>query len=35
MSYNGSMAAGASTTFGFIATWNTTNAPPTLTCTLS
>ncbi|MFC8845948.1 MULTISPECIES: glycoside hydrolase N-terminal domain-containing protein [unclassified Micromonospora] len=32
--YNGALAAGASTTFGFIATTNGTNNPPTnLTCT--
>lgn len=34
-SYNGNLAAGASTTFGFTATWNTTNTPPPVTCTLS
>jgi alpha-L-fucosidase 2 len=27
--YNGSLAAGASTTFGFLANWNGTNAIPT------
>jgi endoglucanase len=33
MSYNGSIAAGGNTTFGFNGTWNnTTNAIPTLTC---
>jgi mannan endo-1,4-beta-mannosidase len=36
VSYNGSLAAGASTSFGFIATWNnTTNAVPAVTRTLS
>jgi lysophospholipase L1-like esterase len=35
VSYNASLAAGASTSFGFIATWNdTTNAVPAVTCTL-
>jgi lysophospholipase L1-like esterase len=34
-SYNGSLAPGASATFGFIATWNAANAAPTVTCTLS
>lgn len=33
--YNGSLAVGASTSFGFLATWNTTNAVPAVTCTLS
>ena len=28
MSYNGSVAAGASTTFGFIGSWNGTNGVP-------
>ena len=32
--YNGSLGAGGSTTFGFLATWNNiTNAVPSLTCT--
>lgn len=31
--HNGSLAAGASTTFGFIATWNGSNGVPSLTCT--
>ncbi|MGI5247350.1 cellulose binding domain-containing protein [Dactylosporangium sp. CA-139066] len=36
VTYNGTLAPGASTTFGFLATWNnTTNAVPTVTCTLS
>jgi lysophospholipase L1-like esterase len=36
VTYNGALAAGASTSFGFIGTWNnTTNAPPAVTCTLS
>jgi endoglucanase len=34
MSYNGTLAANATTTFGFNGNWNnTTNAVPTLTCT--
>ncbi len=34
MSYNGSVPANGTTTFGFTGTWNgTTNAVPTLTCT--
>jgi lysophospholipase L1-like esterase len=34
--YNGKLPVGASTTFGFIATWNNTaNAPPQVSCTLS
>jgi mannan endo-1,4-beta-mannosidase len=32
-SYNGALGPAASTTFGFIGTWNGTNAPPTVTCT--
>jgi lysophospholipase L1-like esterase len=32
-SYNGALAAGASADFGFLATWNGTNAVPALTCT--
>jgi len=36
VSYNGALAAGATTTFGFLATWNnSTNAVPTATCTAS
>ncbi len=31
--YNGSLAANASTTFGFLGTWTGTNSAPTLTCT--
>jgi lysophospholipase L1-like esterase len=34
-SYNGTLAAGASIMFGFTATWNTVNALPAVTCTLS
>lgn len=35
-SYNGSLAAGASTSFGFTATWNNTaNTAPAAACTLS
>jgi cellulase/cellobiase CelA1 len=34
--YNGSLAAGASTTFGFLGSWSGTNSPPTnLSCTAS
>jgi len=33
VSYNGSLAAGASTTFGFLASSNGTNTVPTLACT--
>ncbi|MDG4773668.1 carbohydrate-binding domain-containing protein [Solwaraspora sp. WMMD792] len=33
VSFNGSLGAGASTTFGFIGTWNGSNATPSLTCT--
>ncbi|GAA3750113.1 hypothetical protein GCM10022225_38000 [Plantactinospora mayteni] len=33
VSYNGSLAAGASTTFGFLGSWNGTNSAPTLSCT--
>ena len=36
VSYNGSLAPGASTTFGFLASWNNSaNAVPAVTCTLS
>jgi Cellulose binding domain len=36
VSYNGALAAGATTTFGFLATWNnSTNAVPAVTCTAS
>jgi poly(3-hydroxybutyrate) depolymerase len=31
--YNGNVAAGASTTFGFLGTWNGTNSVPATTCT--
>jgi len=31
--YNGSLAAGASTTFGFLGSWNGSNGVPTATCT--
>jgi mannan endo-1,4-beta-mannosidase len=34
-SYNGNLAAGTSTTFGFIGTWNGTNSAPTVSCTAS
>ncbi|WP_431975993.1 alpha-L-fucosidase [Micromonospora haikouensis] len=36
VAYNGALAAGASTTFGFTATWNGTNNPPaSIICTTS
>ncbi len=35
MSYNGALAAGGNTSFGFGATYSGTNAVPTLTCTAS
>jgi mannan endo-1,4-beta-mannosidase len=35
MSYNASLAAGASTTFGFLGWWNGTNTAPTASCTAS
>jgi mannan endo-1,4-beta-mannosidase len=31
--YNGSVGAGASTTFGFLGSWTGTNSVPTLSCT--
>jgi endoglucanase len=33
--YNGSLGPNASTTFGFLGTWNSTNEVPTLTCSAS
>ncbi|MGC9666003.1 cellulase family glycosylhydrolase [Planosporangium sp. 12N6] len=35
VSYNGSLAAGAGTTFGFIGSWNGTNSTPAVACTAS
>ncbi|MCW3843453.1 cellulase family glycosylhydrolase [Micromonospora yasonensis] len=35
MDYNGRLGAGASTTFGFLGSWNGTNAVPAVTCTAS
>jgi cellulase/cellobiase CelA1 len=36
VNYNGALASGASTSFGFLASWNnTTNPVPAVTCTLS
>jgi hypothetical protein len=32
-SYNGTVAANATTTFGFLASWNGTNSVPTPSCT--
>jgi mannan endo-1,4-beta-mannosidase len=34
-SYNGTLAAAAGTTFGFIGSWNGTNSAPTVSCTAS
>ncbi|MBX6386296.1 MAG: cellulose binding domain-containing protein, partial [Microbispora sp.] len=33
VSYNGSLAAGASTSFGFLGSWNGTNSVPAVSCT--
>ncbi|MFC7480208.1 CotH kinase family protein [Luedemannella flava] len=33
VSYNGALAGGASTTFGFLGSWNGTNTAPSVTCT--
>jgi mannan endo-1,4-beta-mannosidase len=35
VSYNGSLSAGATTNFGFLGSWNGTNAVPTVSCTAS
>jgi mannan endo-1,4-beta-mannosidase len=35
VSYNGSLAAGAGTTFGFLGSWNGTNSAPAVSCTAS
>ena len=35
MSYNGGLAAGGSTAFGFLGSWNGTNAAPAVSCTAS
>jgi cellulase/cellobiase CelA1 len=35
MTYNGTLGAGASTTFGFLASQNGTNAVPAVSCTAS
>ncbi|NUT33122.1 MAG: cellulose-binding protein [Hamadaea sp.] len=35
VAWNGSLAAGATTNFGFLANWSGTNSAPTLTCTAS
>jgi mannan endo-1,4-beta-mannosidase len=34
LSRNGSLAAGGSTSFGFLASWNGANSAPAVTCTL-
>jgi cellulase/cellobiase CelA1 len=33
--WNGTLGAGGSTTFGFVATWSGANTPPAVTCTVS
>jgi predicted carbohydrate-binding protein with CBM5 and CBM33 domain len=33
VAYNGSLAAGQSTNFGFLGSWNGSNSPPSLSCT--
>lgn len=33
VSYNGTLGSGASTTFGFLGSWNGTNTAPSVTCT--
>ena len=35
VSYNGKLAAGGSTTFGFLGSWNGSNSAPALTCSAS
>jgi hypothetical protein len=35
VSYNGTLAAGASTQFGFLGSWNGANTTPALTCTVN
>jgi mannan endo-1,4-beta-mannosidase len=35
MNYNGNLGAGTSTTFGFLGSWNGTNAAPAVSCTAS
>jgi hypothetical protein len=35
VSYNGTLGAGAGTTFGFLGSWSGSNSPPTLTCSAS
>jgi cellulase/cellobiase CelA1 len=35
LSYNGSLGAGANTTFGFLGSWTGTNAAPAASCTAS
>lgn len=35
VSYNGSLGAGASTTFGFLGSWNGANRVPALSCVAS
>ncbi|WP_213457056.1 cellulase family glycosylhydrolase [Rhizomonospora bruguierae] len=35
VSYNGSLGAGGSTTFGFLGSWSGTNSTPSVTCTAS
>jgi mannan endo-1,4-beta-mannosidase len=35
MNYNGSLAAGAATSFGFLGSWTGTNSVPAVSCTAS
>jgi hypothetical protein len=35
VSYNGALAAGGTTSFGFLGSWNGSNPVPDLTCTAS
>ena len=35
VSYNSALAAGATTTFGFLGSWNGTNSPPAVSCAAS
>jgi mannan endo-1,4-beta-mannosidase len=35
VSYNGTLAAGATTTFGFLGSWTGTNSVPAVSCTAS
>jgi mannan endo-1,4-beta-mannosidase len=35
VSYNGRLGVGASTTFGFLGSWNGTNSAPAVSCAAS